>query len=95
MIPTKRIRPNTEPLFEYATETNLALPPVSLQPHGIAQLLRNYPDPKFVENINAISTHGAGIGHQGPKVCIRSKSKLSGPLYTLAVLELPPLCFKH
>ena len=79
--PRTQLRPNTKPLFEYATKTLLPLPPVSLRPRGIVHLLRNYPDPKFVDTLITISTHGARIGYQGPKTRMQRPNHKSAILH--------------
>ena len=38
---------------------------VTLQPQGIAQLLRDYPNPQFVETLVSIASSGAHIGYEG------------------------------
>src|SRR5436190_6206022 len=83
--PRTQPRPNTEPLFEYTTKTLLPLPPIPLRPQGIAHLLRNYPEPKFVDTLITISTHGARVGYQGPKACMQWPNHKSAISHTDAI----------
>jgi hypothetical protein len=61
------IRPNT--ILSYTPSMGSAsqlMPPISLQAANIKDLLRDYPDQKFVDTLVSISTNGARIGYEGP-----------------------------
>ena len=59
-------RPNTTMRYNITTKSYLSLPSISLRPQGIRQLLKNYPNLQFVDNLAAIAQHGARIGYEGP-----------------------------
>ena len=76
-------RPNTKPSFSVFTELPPSQRPVStLVPHIWQRLLAGYPDPRFVQNIVGIATHGARIGYEGPPLCLNSSNHSSA-------LEIP------
>jgi hypothetical protein len=82
------IRPNTEELYKYATETQISLPSITLHPQGIiANLLQTYPDREFVKTLITIATYGARIGYQGPIVFRRYPNHKSAIAYANVISE--------
>ena len=53
------------------------MPPISLRPQGIRNLLKHYPDETFVNNLVSIAQHGARIGYVGPVTRVRRPNHLS------------------
>jgi len=75
-------RPNTSIPFQLFMSTSLKLPAISLQPHAIAEILRHYPDPRFVSTLVSISTYGTRIGYEGSlNVKIRRPNHASADLH--------------
>jgi len=62
------LRPNTHMRFAISGEKSLTSG-VSLCPEGIARLLSDYPDKKFVNTLITIMTTGARIGYEGDPYC--------------------------
>ena len=61
-------RPNTDASFSVSFGSDLSLPPSVanvLRPDGIAELLKNYPNQRFVDTLTSIAISGARIGFQG------------------------------
>ena len=61
------VHPNTE--FPFPAASHEPLPHSSanvLNPQGIAELLKHYPNQRFVDTITAIATCGARVGYIGP-----------------------------
>src|SRR5438876_112911 len=69
------LQPNTEPLFPlYILCPVKTRPKSTLVPSKWKELLTNYPDPTFTDNIVGMATHGARIGYRGPLHQIRSSN---------------------
>src|SRR6266496_6196032 len=60
-------RPNTDASFSVSLSTEPLLPSVAnvLRADGIADLLKTYPNQRFVDTLTAIALYGARIGFQG------------------------------
>ena len=72
------LQPNTEPLFPLYTPCPAKTRPKStLVPSKWNELLTNYPDPTFTDNIVGMATHGARIGYRGPRRQIHSSNHAS------------------
>ena len=67
--------------FKVVTQTHLPLPPISLRPQGIAELLQHYPDKHFVDNLTSIAIHGARIGYEGPSTITRRPNHASALMH--------------
>ena len=64
----ERERPNTDGVFSVSRLSTKSLPPSAanvLQADGIAHLLRNYPNQRFVDTLTSIAISGAQVGFQG------------------------------
>src|SRR5436190_832107 len=51
-------RPNDSLLFDSSSHEPLFQPSIPLHPHGLAHVLRDYPDPQFVDTLVSIACHG-------------------------------------
>jgi hypothetical protein len=71
------LHPNTSLLFNASTPTDAVLPPVTLHMDNIQTLLKDYPDPAFVDMLCNIATHGARIGYEGPLLRVKRSNHAS------------------
>src|SRR5436190_9676270 len=60
-------RPNTDATFSVSLSTEPLLPSMAnvLRANGIADLLKTYPNQRFVDTLTSIATPGARVGFQG------------------------------
>ena len=59
-------RPNTDTFYSHSTTTILTDTPANvLRPPGIAELLREYPNRRFVDTLLSIALSGARVGFEG------------------------------
>jgi len=78
VISLTETRPNTRPEFEVFTPCHDNIKPSStLIPNHWNELLRNYPDKTFVNNIVGMAIYGARLGYIGPVHSIESANHSS------------------